>query len=295
MVRVFTSFDPHPRRGALTKCDPVIGNDPSGLAAVSPSGQSLISDPLATLSKYAESAGTLWPMTELGGASILLVGATGGLGREFAQILHDKGALLTLAGRDQSALDALGVPGATVVGDITQDGVPERVVQAAVSAHGRLDGVIFAVGAVAFGPAAEVADSTVDALWKVNTKAPMALLREATSALQSSAEAGGSPFMVVLSGVVAETPTAGLAAYSAVKSALHAHFAAASRELRRVGIRLVDARPGHTETELSQHPVAGQRPAFPQGLDPRAVVVRIVEGIEADERDLPSTAFSALA
>lgn len=234
-------------------------------------------------------------MTNLQGASVLLVGATGGLGREFAQILHRKGAQLTLAGRDQAALEALGIPGATVTGDITQEGVPERCVQAAVAAHGRLDGVIFAVGAVAFGPAAEVADSTLDALWEVNTKAPMALLRAATPALQGSAEAGGSPFMLALSGVVSESPTAGLAAYSAVKAALHAHFAAASRELRRVGIRLVDARPGHTDTELSKHPVAGQPPAFPQGLDPRAVVVRIVEGIEADERDLPSTAFSALS
>jgi len=251
--------------------------------------------PLFTLSEYAESAGTLLTMTDLHGASILLVGATGGLGREFAQILHQKGALLTLAGRDQDALDALGIPGASVTGDITQDGVPERFVQAAVAAHGRLDGVIFAVGAVAFGPAAEVADSTLDALWKINTKAPMALLRASTPALQSSAEAGGSPFMLALSGVVSESPTAGLAAYSAVKSALHAHFSAAGRELRRVGIRLVDARPGHTDTELSKHPVAGQPPAFPKGLDPHAVAARIVEGIEADERDLPSTAFSALA
>lgn len=234
-------------------------------------------------------------MTNLQGASILLVGASGGLGREMASLLHDRGALLTLAGRNEDSLRALGIPGAIVSGDVTQSGVPEQFVQAALDAHGKLDGVIYAAGAVAFGPASEVADQTLDDLWKVNTKAPMALLRASTPSLQAQAEAGGSPFLLALSGVVSESPTAGLAAYSAVKSALHAHFSAAGREMRRFGIRLVDARPGHTETELSKHPLAGQAPAFPPGFPPRDVASRIIEGIENDEKDLPSTAFQALS
>ena len=233
-------------------------------------------------------------MTDLNGASILLVGASGGLGRELADILHNKGAVLTLAGRDHLALQAIGVPGHIVTGDVTEPGVPEEFVEAAMRHGGKLDGVIYAAGVVAFGPASEVADSTLDTLWAVNTKAPMVLLRAATPALQKSAEAGGSPFMLALSGVVSESPTAGLSAYSAVKSALAAHFSAAGREMRRVGIRLVDARPGHTETELSKHPVAGDPPPFPKGLEPRAVAERIVQGIEVDEKDLPSTAFAAL-
>jgi len=233
-------------------------------------------------------------MTELNGASILLVGASGGLGSEIAQILHEKGATLTLAGRDQLKLQAVGVPGHIVTGDVTDPGVAEDFVDAAVRHVGRLDGVIYAVGVVAFGPAAEVSDPTLDTLWQVNTKGPMSLLRAATPELEKSAQAGRSPFMLALSGVVAESPTAGLSAYSAVKAALHAHFSAAGRELRRVGIRLLDARPGHTDTELSSHPVAGTAPAFPKGLSPRDVARRIVEGIENDEKDLPSTAFSAL-
>jgi len=155
--------------------------------------------------------------------------------------------------------------------------------------------VIYAAGVVAFGPASEVEDHVVETLWQVNTKAPISLIRSATPALERSAQSGGSPFVVTISGVVAESPTAGLAAYSAVKSALHAHIAAASRELRRLGIRLLDARPGHTETALSTHPIAGQAPQFPAGLAPSFVAGRIVQAIEADERDLPSTAFSPLS
>ena len=233
-------------------------------------------------------------MTDLNGASILVVGATGGLGREIASLLHERGAKLTLTGRDASKLQQLGIPAALMTGDATVPGTAEQWVAHAVATYGQLDGVIYAAGVVAFGPAQDVDDSTLDTLWAVNAKAPMTLLRAATPELEKSAQAGRSPFLLALSGVVAESPTAGLAAYSAVKSALHAHWSAAGRELRRVGIRVLDARPGHTETELSKHPVAGEAPAFPAGLQPHHVARRLVEGIENDEKDLPSTAFAAL-
>ena len=55
----------------------------------------------------------------------------------------------------------------------------------------------------------------------------------------------------------------------------------------------MDARPGHTATELSQHPIAGSAPAFGPALDPDAVAARIVRAIADGEKDLPSTAFAA--
>jgi short-subunit dehydrogenase len=229
------------------------------------------------------------------GASILIVGATGGVGSELARALSSRGAKLTLGSRHQDRLSALGVSGASALGDITQSGVPESYVQSALDAYGQLDGVIYAAGAVAFGPIGEYSDEVMDALWRVNTRAWMSTLRAATPDLAASHGRGGSPFAVSLSGVVAESPTAGMAPYSAVKSALHAYGAAAGRELRRQGVRLIDARPGHTETELSKHPLAGTAPAFPAGLSPRAVANRIVEAIEGDEKDLPSSSFAGLS
>ena len=80
-----------------------------------------------------------------------------------------------------------------------------------------------------------------------------------------------------------------------MKSALHSFGVAAGRELRRQGIRLIDARPGHTETELSRHPLAGATPVFPAGLSPAVVARRILEAIENDEKDLPSTSFAGLS
>ncbi|MCU0298303.1 MAG: SDR family NAD(P)-dependent oxidoreductase, partial [Candidatus Nanopelagicales bacterium] len=117
------------------------------------------------------------------------------------------------------------------------------------------------------------------------------LLRRALPHLTTSSQEGRSPFVVNLSAVVAEQPTAGMAAYSASKAALTAYDAAAGRELRRAGIRLVDARPPHTETGLAERPIAGAAPRLPVGLDPDSVALRVVSAVLGDERDLPSASF----
>ena len=230
-------------------------------------------------------------MTSLAGSSILVVGASGGLGSVIAQILAEEGALLTLHGRSEEKVRALNVPGTFVYSDLLDAGSDDELVAAALAAHGRLDGVINAAGVVAFGPAADTTDETMDILFGVNVLSPMRLLRAARPALLESAAAKRDPFFLTLSGVVSESPTANMAAYSASKSALAAFAQATSRELRREGIRVVDARPGHTETGLATRPVAGTAPKMPTGFDPAVVARRLVDAIVAGERDLPSGAF----
>jgi cyclic-di-GMP-binding biofilm dispersal mediator protein len=84
-----------------------------------------------------------------------------------------------------------------------------------------------------------------------------------------------------------------MAAYGAGKAGLKAFMMAGQRELRRAGIRLVDARPPHTETGLASRAIAGMAPTMPQGLSPEAVAGRIVGAIVADEKDVPADAFEA--
>jgi NAD(P)-dependent dehydrogenase (short-subunit alcohol dehydrogenase family) len=231
-------------------------------------------------------------MTDLAGSTILVVGATGGLGREIARLLADAGATLVVSARDPDRLAALDLPGAMIPADLTDPADVRRLVDEAVAVSGRLDGVVVAAGVVAFGPAESLRPDVLDALLRVNTIAPILLLQAAHPALAASAAAGRSPFLLTLSGVVSESPTANLAAYSASKAGLAAFIAAAGREVRRAGIRLIDARPGHTATQLSNHPLAGTSPRLPAGLDPVAVAERIVHAIVHDERDLPSTGFT---
>jgi cyclic-di-GMP-binding biofilm dispersal mediator protein len=218
---------------------------------------------------------------------VLVVGASGGLGSRIARDLAATGALVVRAGRRPESLSG---PDAYLA-DLASEAGPASLVAAAIQTHGRLDGVVIAAGVVAFGPIGDVTDQTLRDLFEINTLAPIRLLREALPWLTVSAQEGRRPFVVTLSGVVSETPTAGLAAYSASKAGLAGFTSAAARELRRSGIRIIDARPSHTETGLATRPIAGTAPAFPHGLDPDAVAARIVRAITDGEKDLPSTAF----
>jgi cyclic-di-GMP-binding biofilm dispersal mediator protein len=228
-------------------------------------------------------------MTELAGKTILIVGATGALGSRLADRIVAAGATVVLTGTDRSRLDVLRVPGRRFVLDLAAGA--EEAPELAAETSGGLDGVVIAAGVVAFGPAAELDATTVARLFAVNATGPVALIAAALPLLAESADEGREPFVLTISGVVAESPTAGLAAYSASKSALAAFVAAASREARRLGVRLLDARPGHTETGLATRAIAGTSPAFPPGLDPDAVVHRMLAAIVDGEKDLPSTAF----
>ena len=230
-------------------------------------------------------------MTTLDGACVLVAGAAGGLGAPLSRRLATAGARLTLTGRDLDRLAALGLDALCVATDLRRVGSAEKVVERAVERYGRLDGLVFAAGAVAFGPATETPDHVIIDLFTLNTLAPIRLLRAATPHLLASAAIGGSPFVVHISAVVAETPMPGMAAYSASKAGLAAFDEAAARELRRSRIRLIDARPPHTGTGLAERPLFGTAPRLPVGLDPEAVAERILAGIVNGETDLPSTAF----
>ena len=231
-------------------------------------------------------------MASLNDRSILVIGATGGLGAPISKALSAVGAHLTLVGRDSDRLSALGIPATVVAGDIRDSSTAQRVVDAAVAAHGGIDGVIVASGVVAFGPIDETADDVLLDLFLTNTIGPIRVIQAALPFLTTSSTNGHEPFVVNLSAVVAEHPTAGMAAYSASKAALTAFDTAAARELRRSGIRLIDVRPPHTETGLANRPLSGAAPRLPQGLEPEVVAQRIVAAIVSDEKELPSSAFA---
>lgn len=230
-------------------------------------------------------------MTDLAGKRILVTGATGALGSRIATLLAGAGAQLVLTGRDAQKLQALGLNAELFTLDLAQPGAAASLVQT-VTSSGQLDGIVVAHGVVAFGPVAELAQSTVQTLTVLNQTSVIELIQSAIPALLAAKAAGSEPFILTISGVIADMPTAGMAAYGASKAGLKAFVAATQRELRREGIRVVDTRPPHTETGLATRAIAGVAPAFPQGLESDAVAVRIVAAITTDEKDVPADSFA---
>ncbi|HUS43144.1 MAG TPA: SDR family oxidoreductase [Ilumatobacteraceae bacterium] len=219
------------------------------------------------------------PSRDLKGAVVAVVGANGGLGQEIAAALTSRGALVVRCTRS-------GGPDSDVTIDLRDSRSGDVLVEYVNATSGRLDGVVVAAGIVAFGDLVDTDDVVIEELFLTNAMGPMWLAKRVAPLLQAS-----QGFLVNLSGVVAETPVPGMAAYSASKAAAAAATEAVRREFRRMKVTVVDARPPHTETGLATRPLAGAAPKMPAGLEPAAVAQRVVTAIEQGDTSVASTDF----
>ena len=210
----------------------------------------------------------------------LVAGGTGGLGRLIAAELSARGCIVVTCSRGPSDDPR------HVVADLRSPDTTRAVINTVLAQHGSLDIVVNAMGVVAFGEIVSTSIDAVEELFLTNTFGHIFLMQSALSVM-----AKGS-VLVGISGVIAEQNLPGMAAYGASKAAVRSFNEALSRESRRLGVRVIDARPPHTETGLATRAIAGTAPNFPQGLSPISVAQRIVSAIASGEVDLPSSAFS---
>ena len=216
-------------------------------------------------------------------ARILVVGSTGVLGQALTRRLAAGGARLALTGRRPDALAAIAAEAGaehSFVLDLLDVDDCARVVRAAAEGLGGLDALVVASGVAAFGPAREEEDAMVEELFAVNTLGPMAVVRAALAQLSPGAG------IAVLTAVLADAPTAGMAAYSASKAALSAYLTALRREVRRDGITVLDVRPPHLETGLAGRALMGVPPRMPRGADIDQLLDLVVAGLTGGSSEL---------
>ena len=218
---------------------------------------------------------------DLNGAVVAVIGASGGLGQAIVTSLAGRGAAVVRCNRS-------GGQGIDLTIDIRDARSGDLLVEHVNARHGRLDGVVIAAGIVAFGDLVDTDDVVIEELFLTNTMGPMWLAKRVAPALQVT-----QGFFVNVSGVVADTPMPGMAAYSASKAAAAAATEAIRREFRRTKVAVIDARPPHTETGLATRPLAGEAPKMPVGLEPAAVAERIVVAIEQGESVVVAGDFGA--
>jgi NAD(P)-dependent dehydrogenase (short-subunit alcohol dehydrogenase family) len=190
-------------------------------------------------------------MSSFSGKSVIVTGATSGIGRATALAFVKHGASVLAVGRSAQALDEFatsidaGERVAVCDADITADAAPERIVAAAVDRFGGIDVLVNAAGVIATGTIEATSDATFDQMMNVNVRAPFRLMRAAIPHLRAR-----TGTVVNVSSVNGLRAFAGVLAYNVSKSALDHMTRCAALEMAPFGVRVNCVNPGVTITNL---------------------------------------------
>jgi len=225
--------------------------------------------------------------------TIVITGASAGIGAAVAQRLAADGHNLVLAARRQDALDTVARDAeshgakrvVTVVTDVTKRSDVERLSQAAVDAFGGYDVWINNAGRGVTRQTLDLTDDDFDEMMSVNVKS--ALYGMQTAAKHFIARGHGQ--IVNVSSFLGRVPMAThRSAYNAAKSALNALTANLRMDLRNKHpeIHVTLIMPGMVATEFGRNAL-GSPPDTPVYSGPQVQAVDDVANIIAGAVDHP--------
>lgn len=150
--------------------------------------------------------------------TILVTGATGGIGSVLAEKLFDRGAHLILLGRDSVKLDALGqkLQAATYTCDLASRTSRQATINQIIPQHPQIDILVHAAGIGIYKSIEDITPSDWDSSFALNVEAPFFLTQSLAPVLAKSPDS-----LVLTIGSGAGTiPMRGRSLYCATKFAL---------------------------------------------------------------------------
>ena len=184
--------------------------------------------------------------------TIIVTGATSGIGRATAEAFGREHATVVLVGRDESALadviqavTAAGGRPVPCAAEITASEAAERIVRTALDSSGHLDVLVNAAGVIATGTLDKTTDEVWDRMMSINVTAPFRLMRAASPHLAARKGA-----VVNVSSVNGLRSFPGVLAYCVSKSAMDQLTRCAAIEMAPIGVRVNAVNPGVTVTNL---------------------------------------------
>jgi short-subunit dehydrogenase len=223
-------------------------------------------------------------MTRLEGRTVVLTGASGGIGSALAAALVDAGATVLAVGRDPVRLNALVhrhragaiVP---VAADLCTAAGRAAVVAQAKAMSASLLVIAHAQGA--FGLIEDQSEATLSALVGTNLVAPLLLIRALLPALQCQAD----PAVVAVGSTFGALAFPGFAAYSASKFGLRGLIEALAREYADGGVRFQYLSPRATRTAFNTPAVDALNAELKTAQDdPRDVAAQLLAAIRRGDR-----------
>ncbi len=193
----------------------------------------------------------------LQGRTVLITGASSGLGARFALAAARSGANVVVCARRVDRLDALvariaaeGGLGHAVALDVTSEASTERAFDEGEARFGPIDSVVANAGISGEGRAIDMPVEAFDRVFATNVRGVFLTARTAARRMQASGVAGRGR-VVLVSSITARMRTNGLAAYSASKAAVTHLGALLGKEWARTGPNVTTLSPGYIATELA--------------------------------------------
>ena len=216
----------------------------------------------------------------LAGRTVLLTGASGGLGHAIARRLHAAGASLVLTGRRTDVLEALAAE--TAARALAVDLTDRDALDGLIAKCGDVDVLVANAGLGVSGHFLNRSVAEIDEALDVNLRAPMILAR----VLGGRMAERGAGHIVLMSSMSGKVGTPGGAVYSATKFGLRGFAQGLRADLRTHGVGVSAIFPTFV-SDAGLYADSGAR--LPPGVGtvtPEEVADAVVRGIERNRGEI---------
>jgi short-subunit dehydrogenase len=235
--------------------------------------------------------------------TVVLTGASMGIGRELAVAWGRRGARLVLSARSEDKLrevarevEAAGGTADVVPGDVTDERHRAELVERA----GTIDVLVNNAGRGFYAPAMKIDLDEMRRVFELNVFAPLHLSQLAVPRMRAGAPLRGGirrgGTIVMLSSIAGVVAAPRYGAYAASKFALEALSMAMRSELAGLGIRVVVIRPGPVRTPFRANAAraageVGYDAPDPNGQSAERVAELTVRAVERGTAVVETSAF----
>ncbi len=235
----------------------------------------------------------------LRGKTVLITGASSGIGEATAKAFSKEGSNLVLIARSVDNLkrvaNGLSTTNLVIPADITQKEAVKNLINQTLSTFNKIDILINNAGV---GLSSFIEEMNVDdlrKLFEINVFAPLVL----TQAVLPSMIASGSGKIINVSSMITKIVTSGSGGYRASKLALNGISDASRYELKKKNIQVVTVYPGLTATDFFKHSMGikanGNMISKLRGRSPEFVSQKIIEAAKKDYREVYMSFISLIS